>query len=258
MLVLVDMDMQKKPNGVPAARFEIISKQIQRSIELVTDISTSFTFSEPTLVDSPLLENNSISSVISKFNFCEPLRQVKYEETDAVEKVNELLLLLNLSDSNHSEDQSNSPVHHSDQSEDQSINQLHNSIQDVDVNGAAENSEHIDHVDVDKSPDIDPNTQITNLQIENNNPNPRPQKHYDNQPLPFLIKHIHKITWANQEEVCYVPVMEMFGQTFDAVMIYGVVTSLNVENGGLLQRFVIDDGSDSICVVWKANNHVIG
>ncbi|XP_037035458.1 suppressor of Mek1-like isoform X2 [Bradysia coprophila] len=102
---------------------------------------------------------------------------------------------------------------------------------------------------------IDPNTQITSLEVDSHT---RPaQKLHDNQPLPFLIQHIHKITWANQEEVAFAPVMQLFGQTFNTVMIYGVVTSLTVEQGGLTLRFVIDDGSGSINVVWKASNQIL-
>lgn len=245
LCVLVDMDKQNKPNVVAAARFDVISKKIQRSIELATALSTSFTFSEPISID-PSLVSESISSDTPKFEFCEPLKQVKNEKTDAAENLIERMLLLNISDSEQSEDESNNQDHHSTQQE------------NVDITLAADNSEHIDHSDVGKSPGIDPNTQITHLQIDNNKQNAPSQKHYDKQPLPFLIKHIHKITWANQDELCYVPVMEMFGQTFDVVIIYGIVTSLCVENGGLFQRFVIDDGSDSISVVWKANNHIIG
>lgn len=109
-----------------------------------------------------------------------------------------------------------------------------------------------------KSAGIDPNTQITHLDIDNNEQNPPSRKQHDNQPALFLVKHILNITWPNQEKVCYVPVMQLFGQTFDAVMIYGIVTSLCIENGGLVQRFVIDDGSGSINVVWKADAPIIG
>lgn len=141
----------------------------------------------------------------------------------------------------------------------QSGNQLDCSMQydlanDVEPNNGNDNIQ----IDVGRSTDIDPNTQITHLDIENNAQNRPSQKQHDKQPLPFLIKHIKSITWPNQHEVTFAPVMELFGQTFETVMIHGVVTSLNVEKGGLTQRFVIDDGSDAITVVWKANKQITG
>lgn len=113
-------------------------------------------------------------------------------------------------------------------------------------------------VEVVRSTDLDPNTQITNLDIDDNEQMPPPRKQLDNQPLPLLIKHIQSITWPDHDKIPYVPAMELFGQTFDRVMVYGVVTSLNVENKGLSQRFVIDDGTGSVNVVWKANDRMIG
>lgn len=107
-----------------------------------------------------------------------------------------------------------------------------------------------------RSGDLDPNTQITHVELDS--PVAPPPKIYESQPLPFLVKDVHKITWPNQEEVVFPPVSYLFGQTFKSVMIYGLVTSLTVEQGGLKQRFVIDDGSDSINVVWKASDQIVG
>lgn len=236
--------MQNKLNQLQAAtsRFDVINKQILRTIKLVTDVATSFQFSEPIVSDCELsLVSDSIPSVISNFKFCEPLKELKNEETEILI---ESLSLLNICGN----DQSDVLLESSTQCSKESGKEV-----------VSSSSQDINHNDVNKSTDPDPNTQITHLHLNNNEHNPPPvsQKQYDKQPLPLLIRDVHKITWPNKD-VCYVPVMDIFGQTFETVMIYGIVTSLNIENGGLLQRFVIDDGSSSITVVWKANNQMIG
>lgn len=244
LIVLIDasvaMEMQNKLSVVSAERFDVISRQIRHSIELITALSSSFKFSEPIFFDPPLV-NKSISSDFSNFVFCEPLKQVDDEKTKPIDDFVELLSLLNIYES----DQSNIELQLSTQ-------------QGVQNNVISDDSQDIGQIDVGRTLDINPDTQVTHLYIDNNEHNPSPQTQYDKQPLPLFIKHVQRITWPNQDEVCYAPVMHMFGQTFDAVMIYGIVTSLNIENGGLVQRFVIDDGSGSINVVWKANNNIIG
>ncbi len=147
----------------------------------------------------------------------------------------------------------------------QSCNRSHDIQTDCELKQNVENDEDVtdagdDDDDDDDRPtvDIDPNTQITHLDVDSSKKDPPTQYQQDSQPLPFLIKHIHNITWPNQEEVCYAPVIHLFGQTCSTVMVYGVVTSLNVENGGLTQRFVIDDGSGSIKVVWKIDHRNSG
>lgn len=130
--------------------------------------------------------------------------------------------------------------------------------QDIDNNPLSKGELDSMQTDVGRSTGIDPNTQITHVDIDSNEQNRPPPKQYGNQPLPLLIKHIQRITWPRQDEVYFVPEMELFGQTFNAVMVYGIVTSLTVEDNGLTQRFVIDDGSGSVNVTWKANKQLIG
>lgn len=314
----INMQKPNKFNNI-----DEISKHIKHSFELMTKLSKSFKFSDPTPMPDLLPANHSVSTGILKFEFCESLEEVHYEQKDTAADdaagLAELLSSLNLCESQLDEvirtyiDENQISNDGTDKIETdgdksggiegntESINvtvasneQISPSQQqrtDIDCREASNDgnnnietdgrkSEGIDastetiHLDVGvvgdetsngnsemdgvKSGGIDPNTQITHLDIDSYEQTAPIQKQQDNQPLPFLVKHIHSITWPNQDEVCFVPVMQLFGQKFDAVMIYGVVTSLQVENGGLSQRFVIDDGSGSISVVWRANNQLIG